>query len=265
MLGGGVAWGASEKQHPTVYRVTVPLSGLPPAFDGFTICQLSDMHRSWTVPESLIRRGAALANSLHADMIVLTGDFVTNSLAAAKSCAAALSELRAPHGVYGVLGNHDHWTRDPDGVSAELERVGVKMLTNRSTRLTAGGANAWVCGVDSVWGGGADLDRALADVPEKDFRFLLCHEPDFADEAAARGIPLTLSGHTHGGQVALPGRRALVSPKHGRKYIAGLQRVENSTSWVYTNVGLGVIAPPIRINCPPEVTLMTLVRREGPV
>lgn len=249
-----------ERKWLRVSRVTVPLPSLPDALDGFTICQLSDLHRGSFVPEEHIRRGVALASSLNPDLTVVTGDFVTWAADFAPSCSAALSSLRAVYGVYGVLGNHDYWTKEVEAVADQLERGGVSLLVNRSVPLTVNGVTWWLGGVDDVWAGDADLDATLRDVPEGAFRILLCHEPDFADRAAERNIPLQLSGHSHGGQVDLPLIGPLVLPLHGRKYPKGLQRIAHSSSLVYTNVGLGVIAIPVRLNCRPEVTLLTLKR-----
>jgi hypothetical protein len=249
-----------ERHHPRVARVTIRPAGLPAALDGYTICQLSDIHRGLLVTEPFIRRSVELANSLSADLTVVTGDFISDVARYAHSCSAALSGLQAPDGVYGVLGNHDYWNEDPDAVRAAIERGGVSLLMNRSVALRRGDVSWNLCGVDDWWAGEADMDAALADVPSKAFKILLCHEPDPADEAARRGVPLQLSGHSHGGQVLLPGRRPLVTPQHGHKYPVGLRRVPGSETLVYTNTGLGVIFPPIRINCPPEITHITLRR-----
>ena len=267
LLGGAGVFGAgmtyqafSERHSLRVYRVTVALSHLPAALEGFTICQLSDLHRGILVSEEFLRRAAILATSLRPDLTVVTGDFLDLHARYAPSCASALSALQARYGVFGVLGNHDYWTKDPDRVSETLAGAGVRMLTNRSARILVPGADWWLCGVDDPWGGEPDLDAALQDVPQDAFKILLCHAPDFVEKAARRGIPLQLSGHTHGGQVLLPGRHPLVTPKYGHRYPVGLQRVTGTSTQVYTNVGVGVIFPPIRINCPPEVTLMTLTR-----
>jgi uncharacterized protein len=249
-----------ERNWPKVYRTRVALPGLPAGLDGLTICQLSDLHRGPFVGEEFIRRGVALAMRLKAELIVLTGDFVSNTAEDSESLGAAISTLAARHGVYGVLGNHDYWTNNVEAVSTALTRNGVGMLTNRSVRLQTRGVDWWLCGVDDVWSGQPDLDAALRDVPEQAFKILLCHEPDYVEKAAQRGIPLQLSGHSHGGQVLLPGRRPIVTPPHGSKYPIGLQQAEGSSTLVYTNVGLGVIFPPIRINCPPEVSLITLAK-----
>ena len=257
--GGTVALSAfGERNWPRVYRVTVRLPDLPPGLRGLTIAQMSDFHRGPFISEGFLRRAAGLAQSLKPDLIALTGDFVSPTNRYAESCAKALSGLRAPLGVYGVLGNHDHWTEDVERVSTALERNGVRLLTNRSAKLARNGSEGWICGVDDVWSGDPVLEAALQDVPETAFRFLLCHAPDFADDAAKMGVPLQLSGHTHGGQVILPGHRPLVTPRHGHKYTVGLRQVENSSSLVYTNVGLGTVFVPVRINCAPEVTLLTL-------
>lgn len=259
LLGGGTVLSAyGERQWPRVVRVAISPAGLPPALDGYTICQLSDLHRGYLVAENFIRRAVEVANSLRPNLTVVTGDFVSDRAHFARSCGAALSGLRAPDGVYGVLGNHDYWNEDPEAVSATIQRSGIQLLTNRSVSLRRSGVAWHLCGVDDWWAGRPDLDAALADVPPDAFKMLLCHEPDPADEAARRGIPLQLSGHTHGGQILLPGRRPLVTPDFGHKYPVGLRRVPDSATQVYTNTGLGVIFPPIRINCPPEVTLITL-------
>lgn len=259
-LAGGTAGLSAfgERHRPRVVNVTIRPAGLPAALDGYTICQLSDLHRGLLVSEAYLRRSVQLANSLGADLTVVTGDFVSDLSRHAVSCAGALSGLRAPDGVYGVLGNHDYWNDDPEAVAAAIHQGGVPLLMNRSVTLRRGDVSWNLCGVDDWWAGKPDMDAALADVPSGAFKIMLCHEPDPADEAAKRGVPLQLSGHSHGGQVLLPGRRPLVTPQFGHKYPVGLRRVPNSETLVYTNTGLGVIFPPIRINCPPEITRITL-------
>jgi len=267
--GGALALGGStllslfgERHWPRVYRVTVPLPGLPAPLDGFTICQLSDLHRGPIVSEEFLRKAADLAASLKPDLVALTGDYVSTSAGYAPSCAQALSSLKAPYGVYAVLGNHEYWTR-PETVTAALQAIGVRVLVNRSVCLRVRGVPLWLCGLDDVWSGSPDLEATLRGVPTGDLRILLCHEPDFADEAAARGIPLQLSGHTHGGQVVLPLTGPPVLPPYGRKYPAGLRRVPGSSTLVYTNVGLGVVMPAFRFHCRPEVSLLTLRSASG--
>ncbi len=257
--GGWLLSAFGERHFPRVYRCTIPIPDLPEALEGFTICQMSDLHRSAMVDEAVIRRGTALANGLRPDLIVLTGDFVTDRVSYAESCARALAPLRAPHGVFAVLGNHDHWSHGADAITAELGHAGIEVLRNRSVPIHTRGTDWWLCGVDDMLAHMADLDAALKRVPRGAFRTLLCHEPNLADCAARCGVPLQLSGHTHGGQVRIPGL-PVHYPRGGQRYPIGLERVKDSRSLVYTNVGLGVISVPIRINCPPEVSYLTLRR-----
>lgn len=258
-VGGAAALATfGERHRPRVVQVSISPAGLPRELDGYTICQISDLHRGPLVSESFLRRAVAQVNRLGADLTVVTGDFISDFSRYAESCGAALSGLRAPDGVFGVLGNHDYWNEDPEAVSSAIERQGVRLLNNRSVVLRRGDTSWGLCGVDDWWAGKPDMDAALADVPSHAFKIMLCHEPDPADEAARRGIPLQLSGHSHGGQVLLPGRRPLVTPQFGHKYPVGLRRVPESDTLVYTNTGLGVIFPPIRFNCPPEITHITL-------
>jgi predicted MPP superfamily phosphohydrolase len=252
-----------ERNWPQVKRVRVKLAGLPPALEGLRICQISDLHRGPLVRELHLDRAVTVANRLQPDVTAVTGDFVSDSAVYAESCARSLSRLRARYGTYGVLGNHDYWTEDPEQISDLLTRAGLRMLTNESARLVHQGQPWHLCGADDMWSGKPDLGAALADVPDDAFRVLLAHEPDLADEAARLGVPLQLSGHSHGGQVLIPGLRPLILPKYGQKYPIGVQRVAGTSTQVYTNVGIGVIAVPIRINCPPEVTLLTLHRAEA--
>lgn len=266
-------WG--EPQRVTVERVTVPLANLPPALDGFNIAQLSDLHCGPVVSAAHIRHGVDLALSLRPDLIALTGDFVTRSAHYITSCAAELRRLRAPRGVFAVLGNHDVWTERSGFIIDNLRAIGITTLINSHCAFKVG--SAWLCvlGVDDVWSGRPNLRAAFKGAPaqarghlqeasqrapEDAVRLLLAHEPDFVEEAAHHHIALQLSGHSHGGQVRLPGIGALVLPAFAVKYPMGLQQVPGSSTQVYTNRGLGLVNPPVRFNCPPEVTLLTLRR-----
>jgi predicted MPP superfamily phosphohydrolase len=122
------------------------------------------------------------------------------------------------------------------------------------------GTEWYLCGTDDARARRYDLEATLRGVPAGAFRVLLCHEPDMADEAAKRGIPLQLSGHSHGGQVALPRLGPLILPRLGRRYPRGLEQVPGSRTKVFTSLGVGVVGPPIRLGCPPEVALLTLTR-----
>ena len=166
-----------------------------------------------------------------------------------------LAQVRARAGIVGCLGNHDLGT-DPAYVSAVLESHGISVLRNRSIPLEREGARLWLAGLDDVLEGKPDLTLALKGVPAAEPVVLLAHEPDFADYVAH--ADLQLSGHSHGGQIRIPLLGAPYLPAMGRKYPRGLRQIGPLS--LYTNVGLGTIVVPMRLDCPPEVTLITLRR-----
>ncbi len=250
-------WLRPTQYEPVVERVRVPLAGLPAALDGLTIAHMSDFHAGRAVHAHSIRRAAALTMALKPDLIALTGDFVHRHLDPMPACADALSILRAPLGVHAVLGNHDYW-RDAHVVERHLRRVGIAPMHNESRRIGAGARAFYIIGVDDVRFRRADFDRAARDVPAGAVSIVLVHEPDFADHIPP-GPVLQLSGHSHGGQVRMPRFGAVLLPSLGKKYPAGLKRAPHGM-WVYTTRGVGVAMPPVRYNCPPEVTLLTLSR-----
>ncbi len=242
---------------PELRRVQINLPDLPPELEGMTICQLSDLHRGPLVPERLLKKGVDLACQAQADLIVITGDFVSASWKYAPSCAKILSLLRAPLGVYATLGNHDHW-EGKHKITYYLERAGVQVLCNRSIPMEFKGRRWWLSGLDDIIAGNPNLAKTLVGIPDNEFKVLLCHEPDYIMESSKHGFSLQLSGHSHGGQINLRGIGPLILPEQGTTFPQGLNRYRNS--YVYTNVGLGVVTLPLRHNCPPEVTLFTLKR-----
>ena len=264
-VGGG--WGFSESNHPQVTHLEIPLTRLPHAFDGFTIAQLSDFHYEDHFSVVPIRKAVEIVNGLHPDLIALTGDFVTVPLLdgspgslrrhaqTAEPCARILQDLRAPMGKFAILGNHDAGS-DPVRVTRALHDHHVPVLVNRSVPLERGKDRIWLAGIDDVLDGRPDVGLALENIPSTECTILLAHEPDFADEASLTPIDLQLSGHSHGGQIWLPGIGAPWLPPLGRRFPRGLYKIGNLT--LYTNIGIGTIRAPIRINCPPEITLITL-------
>jgi len=251
---GGAGYARLVEPHwLAVERVDVPIPDLPASLDGFTIVQLSDLHRGPKVTQEQVAQAVELALQQEAHLVVLTGDYVSVSAEYAASCAESLSPLAASGDVLACLGNHDHWT-DADAVAGALADAGITVLRNAAREVADG---LWVAAVDDVWERYADLEQALEAVPAGATVVLLAHEPDYADEVAADGrVSLQLSGHSHGGQVRLPFAGPLVLPYLGRKYPAGLYRV--GEMWLYVNRGVGLIAPAVRFNCRPEVALLTL-------
>lgn len=256
-----------EPDHPRLERVEIRLEKLPSSLDGFTIAQLSDFHYDPYFSITPIQAAIRMVNELKPDLIALTGDFVTMPLfesrrhlnrqahAAADPCAELLRYLGAPHGVFAVLGNHDN-SYGPEGVTESLQARGISVLRNRCVAIEKDGRRFWLAGVEDVLGWKADLNKALRGVASGEATVLLCHEPDFADVACRHDIGLQISGHSHGGQVRLPVAGALYLPPLGKKYPWGLRRL--GSMQLYTNCGIGTVNLPIRLNCPPEVTLFTL-------
>jgi uncharacterized protein len=252
-----------DPNFPEIVRKEITLHRWPPHLDGFTVALLSDFHYDAYFSVHPVRAAIEMVNGLHPDLIALTGDFVSvpwigdaASLAYyAEPCAALLKNLHAPHGLWAVLGNHDVGS-DPERVTAALKNVGIPVLGNRSVAIEKDGARFWLSGVDDALNGTPNLDASLRGVPSDEATVLLAHEPDFADYAACYPIDLQLSGHSHGGQVKPPFLRPLYLPDLAKKYIAGLYQIAGLT--LYTNRGIGTVGIPVRFNCPPEITLLTL-------
>ncbi|MBL8165741.1 MAG: metallophosphoesterase [Anaerolineae bacterium] len=248
-----------EPEWVEVVPVELRLPRLDAAFDGYRIAHISDIHVGTGMTGPRLKHIAELVNAQETDATVITGDFVTHGdmSTLAPPLLEGLSALKASDGVYAVLGNHDHWTNSA-AVRTVLRQAGIVELENSLFTLRRGAASLHVCGVDDHWEQKDRLDAVLAVLPDDGAAILLAHEPDFADISAATGrFDLQVSGHTHGGQVRLPLiNRPLKVPRYGRKYSVGLYTV--GTMLQYTNRGLGTIAPAVRFNCRPEITVYTL-------
>ena len=236
----------------------VRVRDLPERFEGFRIAQVSDVHHGRLVPIEEVRRVVELANSARADMVALTGDYTTSLRRYVEPCAEALAELRAPEGVWAVLGNHDHNTDGPLTRRA-LARRGVNVLTNENTSLRRGADVLQLAGADDWGWGQADFARAVRGLDVSRPTVLLSHEPMALDVPETRGVSLILSGHTHGGQVALPlvGAPVAYVWKH-LKYLRGMY--EDDGTQLHVSRGTGMIGAPIRIGARPEVAVLRLQR-----
>jgi predicted MPP superfamily phosphohydrolase len=241
-------------------ETVVPIKNLPERFEGFRIAQVSDVHHGRLVPVEEVRRVVELANQTRADMVALTGDYTTQLRRYVEPCAELLAELKAPEGVWAVLGNHDHNTDGPLTRKA-LARRGISVLTNENTRLRRGADVLQLAGTDD-WGWGyADFGRALRGVDLARPTVLLSHEPISFDMEETRGVSLTLSGHTHGGQVNLPLVGSPVKYVWGKylRYLRGLHEREDG-SLLYVSRGTGMIGVPVRLGARPEVAVLRLQR-----
>lgn len=248
----------NEADQLDVEQVQLPVANLHPALEGFTIAQISDIHLEPFTKIELVQRAVALTNSLNPDLIVLTGDYVWKKEEAVFDLTPVLAQLNAPHGVISIAGNHDLWT-DFDLIASAFAQERLPLLVNQGLPISVGKGSLYLAGLDDGWSGNPSLRDALVNYSGNSPIILLLHEPDLADDYATDArIVLQLAGHSHGGQIRLPRLGPLLLPYLGWKYDQGLYRVKNM--WLYTNRGLGVTNEPVRFNCSPEITHITLVR-----
>jgi predicted MPP superfamily phosphohydrolase len=254
------AYGAvAARSRKVVERVVIPIAGLPEPLDGFTIVQISDIHAGFFMKEAAMREYVEIANALEPDVVALTGDFVATNESQVGPFMRAMAGLRARRGVLGCLGNHDMFTGSEEELERQFAAAGFKLLRSASERIEVNGALLNVIGVDFIGGGSRDLtlEQALRGIPLDGTTVLLLHAPYAFPNAAAKGIHLTLSGHTHGGQIALTlGDMILTPARLSTVFLAGLYKI--GQSHLYVNRGLGTTGPPIRLGAPPEITHLTL-------
>lgn len=252
-----------EPEQTAITRVTVSMRRLGPAFDGYRIVQMSDIHMGGWMNRERLGHIVTQVNAQRPDLIVITGDFVTRRVPyQVEDFLAVLPELSAPDGVVAVPGNHDH-SAGIIPVRRMMADCGILDLSNAVKTLARGADRLHIAGVDDVTSRKARLDEVLFNLPQEGAALLLCHVPDFADVSAATDrFDLQLSGHTHGGQIRLPVLGALIGPKHGRRYVAGFGLVDEMA--LYVNRGVGMVSLPVRLNCPPEISVFTLRSGQGP-
>jgi hypothetical protein len=237
-------------------RYEVPVHGLPPAFDGFTIVQISDTHVGiWTKPKH-IRKIVEQVNAMQPDLILLTGDYVNRFERNCTTSGRSLMGLEAKHGVYAVLGNHDYWV-NADAVTKALRESGVDVLFDEQRKITIGKESITLVGLDDEWEGKPDYQQAFTGLSADDTCIAIAHNPDAVLHLKGRPIRLLLSGHTHGGIINLP----WISPIHaftklGRKYASGMHEINGIRT--YISRGIGLVSIPFRIHCPPEVPVFVL-------
>ncbi|CCQ91196.1 Metallophosphoesterase [Nitrospina gracilis 3/211] len=272
--GVGHGYASTWKSNIRLERVEVTIRNLPPAFRGFTIGLLSDLHSSPIVSKDHLQSAAELLMTARPDMIALTGDFIGHTFRFpgepyhefepryVANIVDAFSGLKAPHGIYGVLGNHDFWSGPEAVLTLEKEFAqgfGVKWLRNRNVKVERGSEAIVLAGVDDYWQDSCSPGDALKGSPEDAVRILLSHNPEVNEILYDwQRIDLILSGHTHGGQIKLPFIGApFQAGVRKRKYMEGLAR--DGHRQTYVTRGVGHLVVPIRLLCPPEVTLITLV------
>jgi uncharacterized protein len=270
---GAATYGAVRTNAYEINYKEIKINNLPPELKGTTITLFSDIHAGQYMTEKDMRLYAEAVNELQSDIICIPGDFVNFQSEDAKGVARSFRDLKAKYGIYGSLGNHDYF-QNADYVTQVLNNESpIKLLRHAHEKLTINGKNLYILGAEDTVSAGAGgfgiildyLDKTAKDLNTMEINYttspkiLLCHKPYAFDEMAKRDIDLVLSGHTHGGQVVPVkfGSFNLSFAAFVSKYIEGLYKLGNVN--MYVSRGIGTVALPIRINCPPEITKITLI------
>jgi predicted MPP superfamily phosphohydrolase len=263
---GLAAYSGTHARHEfEITHLTVPIRNLPDGFLNFKIVQISDIHLEEFTEAFFLERIVAQVNALNPDLVLITGDYVSRgpmelsvAYKAAGVCAEILSTIKAQR--FGILGNHDVVV-GASHVIPPLEAHGTPILVDSYHALERGRDLLWLCGTDDAGTGTPDLAMTIPAHPKAPV-LLMCHEPDYVDQVTKHPrfplIDLMLSGHTHGGQIRLPIIGPLILPPMGQKYIQGTFHFDHMQ--LYVNRGIGTVGLPFRLNCPAEITHLTLVR-----
>jgi predicted MPP superfamily phosphohydrolase len=248
----------AEPEWLSVKRIQIPIKLNSDALDGFQFVQLSDMHLYPYTRIELIQSTVETTTDLKPDLILLTGDYVLDLAEVIFDLAPVLSQLNATHGIFAILGNHDYWT-NADIVKQGFLEARIPVLVNEGIQIAVGQESLYLAGMDDGWDGHPDIDKTFSAWREGTPSIMMMHEPDFWDlYKEDPRVTLQISGHTHGGQVRIPLYGAPILPEFGRKYDQGLYTFKDR--FLYVNRGIGVVPPPVRLNCRPEITHFTLVR-----
>lgn len=268
-----LGFGFAGRNNLTTEYITLRFSNLPEAFNGFRIIQISDLHAGFWVGKKYLARVIDHVNALSKDVVVITGDIITGSVnsfwkrwfptAGGKYIPMVIESLGdLGNGLkLAVLGNHDQsdGKKTENRLVSEMENIGIDVLRNRSKTLVRGKDRITFVGTDDLWFT-YNINLAMKDVPTENFTIVLCHSPDVREDIGPRlRIELTLCGHTHGGQIAVPYLSHHFIPiKKSARYMAGL--VKESYGFTYVNRGIGTLIFPFRIGAPPEITSIRLIR-----
>jgi predicted MPP superfamily phosphohydrolase len=266
---GGI--GYERRNNLKTEHVNLSFPNLPPSFHGFRIIQISDLHASFWVGRDYLMEVVREINKLKKDLVVITGDIITGSVNNfwkrwmpkinndyLSMVIDVLGNLDGGDKI-AVLGNHDQWDGKKTELRlvGELERVGIQVLRNSSKKLSRGLSSLYVAGTDDYWVS-CDLEKTLRGVPKNEFKILLCHNPDVRTHINNETkIDITLCGHTHGGQVAIPFiSQHFIPIKDPFRYQAGL--IKEPYGYTYVNRGIGTLVFPFRLAASPEITRFTL-------
>lgn len=240
-----------------ITQIPISLPNLDPEFHGYRIVHISDIHMGTWMNIDRLEGVVELVNAQEPDLLVITGDFVTHTIdGMIDAMVNPISRLCAKDARLAVLGNHDHWSSAQE-VRRLLRLSGIRELRNEHHTVHRENSRLYIAGLDDAYNSNDRLDKVISELPEDGATILLVHIPDYADISAKTGrFGLQLSGHSHGGQIILPWIGSPVLPPFGKKYIRGLYQITGMAQ--YTTRGVGTSTVPIRINCPPEITVLTL-------
>lgn len=253
-----------EPNRLTVKATTIAIPNWPAGFANIKVVALSDLHVGAPhITLDKVREVVRRTNEQQPDLIVLLGDYVIQDVIGGtftepEVFVEILRELKAPQGVYAVLGNHDWWLGG-EQVTRAFERVGIRVLTNEAVRIERNGSTLWLAGLGDFFSRKDDLEKTLRSITSSDPVVAITHTPDIFLKLPPQ-IILTLAGHTHGGQVNLPllGRRVVPSD-YGEKYAIGL--VEEGEQRLFVTTGIGTSILPVRFRVPPEISVLTIVAK----
>jgi len=253
LVAGWAVWGG--RRFVRVSRVGVEHARLPEAFEGYRIVHLTDLHVGSFDDLERAREWVRKANGESADLVLITGDLVTSGTRFYEDVASALGDLVARDGIFVSLGNHDQW--DSDALVDKLTQHGCQVLRNDVAVIERGHARLLIAGLDDRFAGRADLGATLARRPFEGYTVLMSHYPDYFGEARALGVELVLSGHTHGGQIGVPGfaARLNVATLTGQR---GRGLFWQGDTALFVSAGLGTTGPPMRLGIAPEIAVLEL-------
>lgn len=259
MAGLAIGWW-SRYVHPFHIRlaqVIMPVPRRHAHLDGLTIAFVTDLHIGPHFHPADLAPAIDLLRRVRPDLLVLGGDFISESPRFVDEAVSPVEDMvaTARHGAWGVLGNHD-LSNGPARVRAAMERAGVRMLVNEAQAVETERGTIWLAGLDDALLGAPDVNATFAGVPADAAVVAVWHEPDLAEKIVPFDPLFMLSGHTHGGQVRLPTIEGIAAPRLGRRYVRGRFDIQGMP--LYVSPGVGVYRPPVRFNCPPEVTVITL-------
>lgn len=258
---GAYAYGSVLERHRVVvekHAVKLALGEHGPA--GLRAVSLTDFHFDPLYETGYLEECVRKANALDPDVVILTGDYISRTSDRMRDLAEVLGGLRAKVGIYACLGNHDFWD-DPIVVQKALQSKGIDVLMNQHTRVSCGGGQMLIAGLNSAWSGRPDWGRVAGSFKSQDRALVLMHEPDFADQLSQdpRAV-IQFSGHTHGGQVRFPLLGALRLPSWGKNYEAGFYDIRKLK--LHVNRGIGTVHYHVRFLCPPEIACFDITNTD---